>query len=222
MNATRKNSTRKKSSKSGKPPVRRASAIGDVGFGLVTLPIKAYAAARPAKRAREEHPSCRLSVVAFVPFAALDVTLIRSTHYVVPGPGGDRAYALLALVAERAQRMAIGCFQLRGRACLVALRPHRGGLLMHRLFEPDELRPELEVPGTTEFRDVEVDLATKLVEQLSVDTFDIAAYAPLRIPPREPKPSNVIDLFLWLKGKLEPEARCRREPESANDQGGAL
>jgi DNA end-binding protein Ku len=164
----------------------------------------------------------RLDIVEFVPTNSVDLVYIEQSHYLGPGKGGDRAYKLLSEAMERMDRMAVGRFWSHGKTNLVLLRPYKGGLIMHHVYYADEVRSmdEVEYPGKLEFKPVEEELADKLVEQLSVDSFKPELYhdeykdkvlaaveqkmAGVAVTAAAAEPqAQIIDLFEALKKSLE-------------------
>jgi DNA end-binding protein Ku len=170
----------------------------------------------------ESERSDRVDILEFVPEQSVDLVYVADTQYVGPGKGGDRAYKLLSEAMDRTGRVAIGRYGARGREQLVMLRPYKGGLVMHQVHYADEVRPmeEVEYPRSVPFRAAEVDLADRLVEQLSIDRFDPSRYPDeyqarvldaveekvagreITVPPELPQ-AQIVDLFEALKRSLE-------------------
>lgn len=175
----------------------------------------------------EGERSDRIDILEFVPEQSVDLTYVEDTHYLGPGKGGDRAYRLLSEAMTRTKRVALGRFGARGREQLVLLRPFKEGLVMHKLFYADEVRPidEVEFPRNVPFREQELELAERLVEQLSVPRFEPERYPDeyrarvlaaieekvagreVTTAPEAPQ-AQIIDLFEALKRSLaeQPEA----------------
>lgn len=179
-----------------------------------------------------------LELVEFVPESTVDLVYLEKSYYLGPDKGGEKAYRLLTQAMERAGKIAVGRFWTRGKEQLVLLRPYRGkGLIMHQVFYANEVRSFDEVaPATTEgggFKDVEIELAQKLIEQLSVEAFEpsrfrdeyedrVRAAVEQKIAGREivvseeaPK-AQIIDLFEALKRSLAAgPAKAKPQEESA-------
>jgi len=169
----------------------------------------------------EGERSDRIDIVEFVPEQSVDPNYVADTHYLGPNKGGDRAYRLLSEAMTRTQRVAVGRYGARGREQLVLLRPYKEGLLMHRLFYADEVRPidEVEYPRNVPFREAELELATRLIEQLSVPAYEPERYPDeyrsrvlaaveekiagreVTVAPEAPQ-AQIIDLFEALKRSL--------------------
>jgi DNA end-binding protein Ku len=163
----------------------------------------------------------RIDIVEFVPESTVDLLYVEKSYFLGPDKGGDRAYKLLSDAMTRMGRIAVGRLGARGKEQLILLRPYQGGLLLHHVYYADEVRSfdEVDRPGTLEFKPVEEDLADKLVEQLSVDTFRPEQYhddyrdrvmaaveqkvagLEIQAAPEQPQ-AQIIDLFEALKRSL--------------------
>ena len=116
----------------------------------------------------------QLELLEFVPADTVDFIYIEKTYYLGPDKGGDRAYRLLSESLERAKRLAVGRFAQRGKDNLVLIRPYKKGLIMHECYYSDEVRSfdDVETGGAFEFKDIELDLANKLIQQLDQPKFE--------------------------------------------------
>jgi DNA end-binding protein Ku len=181
----------------------------------------------------ESERSDRIDIIEFVPEKSVDLVYIADTRYLGPAKGGDRAYKLLSDSMQRTKRVAVGRYGARGREQLVLIRPYKGGLAMHQVYYGDEVHPmeEVEYPRSMPLRDAEIDLADRLVDQLSVDEFDPARYPDeytrrvldaveekvagkeVTVAPEQPH-AQIIDLFEALKRSL-----AEKQPKAA--AGGA-
>ena len=144
-----------------------------------------YARDQYAKFTEEELKSLEsartdtLELLEFVPAETVDFLYVEKTYYIGPDKGGDRAYRLLSESLERAKRLAVGRFQTRGKDNLVLVRPYKKGLVLHQCYYADEVRSfdEVETGGAFEFKDIELDLANKLIEQLEQPKFDASHFS---------------------------------------------
>ena len=177
-----------------------------------------------------------LELIEFVPESTVDLVYQEKTYYIGPDKGGERAYQLLSLALKRAGKVAVGRFWTRGKEQLVLLRPYRSkGLLLNYAYYANEVRSfdEVEVGADATFKDIEIELAEKLVEQLSVPEFDakkfkdeyedrVKAAVEQKIAGQEvhvaeeaPK-AQIIDLFEALKRSLAAAEEKKEEaPVSA-------
>jgi DNA end-binding protein Ku len=115
-----------------------------------------------------------LELVEFVPESTVDFVYIEKTYYLGPDKGGERAYRLLSEAMQRMKKIAVGRYWTRGREQLVLVRPYKKGLALHQVFYENEVRAfdDIETGGDFAFKDVEKDLADKLIEQLDQPQFD--------------------------------------------------
>lgn len=190
-------------------------------------------------KALEADRSGSMDIVEFVPLECIDMVQIEKSYYLGPDKGGDKAYHLLAEAMRRNDVVAVGRWAAKGKEQLVLLRPYRNGLILHQLFYANEVRAydELDLGPERDFADAELDLADKLVEQLSVDEFEPEKYSDtytdrvkalidqkvageeIVVAPEQPK-AQIIDLFEALKQSLEghggeAEAAAGAEAEEA-------
>jgi DNA end-binding protein Ku len=184
-----------------------------------------------------------LELVEFVPESTVDLVYMEKSYYIGPDKGGDKAYQLLAQAMKRSGKIAVGRYNTRGREQLVLIRPyHEKGLIMHYVYYASEVRSfdEVGVGSTTAFKDVELDLADKLIEQLTTTEFKADKYRDeyqdrvkhavdqkvagkeITVAEEAPK-AQIIDLFEALKrslasGAAPPSAKAENKdeaPESA-------
>jgi DNA end-binding protein Ku len=119
-----------------------------------------------------------IALTEFVPVTEIDPIYVDRTYYLGPDKGGDRPYRLLRDALERSKLVGVASYAARGKAYLVMVRPFENGLAMHQLRYPDEIKPwkavglhELAKPTAQE-----LELAGKLIDQLTHDSFDPTAY----------------------------------------------
>jgi DNA end-binding protein Ku len=185
-------------------------------------------------KALEADRTNTMDIVEFVPLEAVDMIQVEKTYYLGPDKGGDKAYKLLSQAMKRKDRVAVGRWAARGKEQLVLIRPYRDGLMLHQLFYADEVRAYADVDKGAEFSfpEVEMDLADKLIDQLTVEDFDASKYEDsyttrvkqlidqkvagqeIRIAPEAPK-AQIIDLFEALKQSLDksPEKGAPKKAE---------
>jgi len=173
-------------------------------------------------KALEADRTGSLDIAEFVPLDTIDLVQIEKSYYVGPDKGGDKAYHLLAEAMRRQEMVAVARWAAKGKEQLVLVRPYRDGLILHQLFYANEVRAfeDLDVGGSFEFSKQELDLADKLIEQLSADEFEPENYSDaytdrvkglidqkvageeITVAPEQPK-AQIIDLFEALKQSLE-------------------
>jgi DNA end-binding protein Ku len=124
-------------------------------------------------KALEGEASRVIDIAEFVPLDKVDPIYFEKTFYLGPDKGGEKAYRLLADAMAKTDRVALAKFVMRGKESLVLIRPAQGGLMLHTMYFADEVRDfgEIEKGGTAKVREGEVDLAVRLVDELSHDEF---------------------------------------------------
>jgi DNA end-binding protein Ku len=119
-----------------------------------------------------------IDIAEFVPLAKVDPIYFERTYYLGPDKGGEKAYRLLADAMARTDRVALAKFVMRGKESLVLVRPAQSGLMLHTMYFADEVRDfgEIEKGQTAKVKDGEIELAVRLVDELSHDEFTPGQY----------------------------------------------
>lgn len=185
-------------------------------------------------RALDEAGSHSVDVMQFVPLAAVDPVYFERTYYLAPDQGGAKPFTLFVTALRESGRCAVGRWASHGRSHVVILRPLDNALALHQLhFAPEVQSVAALGVERAKVRDAELQLARQLIEQQSVESFDMAAY-PDEVKARveeaiqrkvqgkevtvaEPSPErggNVVDLMSALKASLE-RGGTRRPPQRA-------
>jgi DNA end-binding protein Ku len=111
-----------------------------------------------------------IDIVGFVEAAEVSPMLYDAPYFA--GPDGEvsaKMYALLTEVLKQSGKIGLGKVVLRDREDFVAVAPHDGGLILHKLRYPKELRSLNEVPMLTKQAELdpnELKLARTLVDQM--------------------------------------------------------
>ena len=170
----------------------------------------------------EAERSNHLEIAEFVPLHSVDLIHVEKTYYLGPDKGGDKAYRLLAESMRSTGKVAVGRWSAKGKEQLVLIRPYKDGLMLHQMYYANEVRvfDEVEGAATFEYRDVEHEMAQRLIEELSSDRFEPAKYKDdyagrveaaveqkvagqeIQRVPEVPK-AQIVDLFEALKRSLE-------------------
>jgi DNA end-binding protein Ku len=177
-------------------------------------------------KALEAEANRSIDIHEFVPLDTVDPIYFENAHYLGPEKGAEKAYRLLSEAMRDTERVALAQMVHHGKEHLVLIRSHEDGLVLHSMFYADEVRSFAEVDkgGDPKVRAGEVDLARKLVEQLSADEFRPGQYRDeyrervnelvqkkvegQEITATEPAPAKaqVIDLMDALKASLARQA----------------
>lgn len=124
-------------------------------------------------KAVEAEASRNIDISEFVPLSSVDPLYFEGAHYLGPQPGAEKAYQLLVSAMKDRGTVALAQFVHHGKEHLVLIRPVDDGLVLHTMHYADEVRRFEDVGrgGPQKIRPAEIDLARKLVDQLTTDTF---------------------------------------------------
>ncbi|HEY3668997.1 MAG TPA: Ku protein [Polyangiaceae bacterium] len=184
-------------------------------------------------KALEAERSNSIEIAEFVPLSSVDFVSVEKTYYLGPDKGGDKAYRLLSESMTKKEMVAVGRWASRGKEQLVLIRPYgKDGIILHQLYYATEVRAfdEIDTGATFTFSDKEHDLAEKLIEQLTSDSFEPDKYSDsyservdaavqqkvegkeITVAPEAPK-AQIIDLFEALKKSLSATAASGKDGE---------
>ena len=189
-------------------------------------------------KALEAEANRAIDIHEFVPLSRVDPIYFEDAHYLGPEKGAEKAYHLLAEAMRETDQVALAQYVRGGKEHLVLIRPSADGLVLHTMYYADEVRSFAEIDGAKpKLRPNELQMARKLVEQLSSDEFKPEQYhdhyrerlrevvekkvAGEQVTVAEPeKPrAQVIDLMDALKASLSRSAaRGERRPSAATDE----
>jgi DNA end-binding protein Ku len=129
-------------------------------------------------KALEQASSSALVIDSFVPERAIDPVYFENTYYLGAGKNGERGYRVLVQALEKTHRIAVGTFTWRGKTTPIAIRVHRDGLLLQRLYFAAEVHNAAEIDrgADPKIRDQERTLAERLISELSATEFHPANY----------------------------------------------
>ena len=170
-----------------------------------------------------------IEIQGFVSADEVHPTLYDTPYFAGPdGAVGAKTYALLCHTLKESNRLGVGKVVLRDRESIVLLSPHGGGLLMHKIRYPNELRDIGSVP---QLENLEVDedqlqLAQTLVDSMSMSLADIelrdgymealkdlvkAKVEGQEIVVVEEEEKPVVDIMTALKASIE-QAKSSKKP----------
>ena len=130
-------------------------------------------------KALEGEASRMTDIAEFVPLAQVDPIYFEKTYYLGPDKGGEKAYRLLTDAMLKTSRVALAKFCMRGKESLVLIRPSQGGLMLHFMYFADEVRDfsEVDKGEDAKIKPGELDLAYRLIDELSTESFRPDQYA---------------------------------------------
>jgi DNA end-binding protein Ku len=129
-------------------------------------------------KALEGEASKMIDIAEFVPLDQVDPIYFEKTYYLGPDKGGEKAYRLLAEAMEKAGRVALAKFVMRGKENLVLIRPAQEGLMLHTMYFADEVRDfgEVDKGADAKVKPGELELAQRLVNELTAESFQPEKY----------------------------------------------
>ncbi len=130
-------------------------------------------------RALEDEASKMIDIAEFVPLAEVDPIYFEKTYYLGPDKGGEKAYRLLSDAMEKAGRVALAKFVMRGKENLVLVRSAQEGLMLHTMYFPDEIRDfgEVDKGADAKVKPGELELAERLLAELTSEHFTPEKYS---------------------------------------------
>jgi DNA end-binding protein Ku len=180
----------------------------------------------------EGEASQAIEISQFVPLSKVDPVFYERSYYLGADKGGEKAYRLLTSAMDKVDKVALAKFVMRGKENLVLVRPTQNGLMMHTMYFGDEVRNFEEIPKgeSAKISDAEINLAIRLIDELSNDGFDPAEFEDeyrqrvldlinkkaegeeITIAAPQPKRAQVIDLMAALKESLEKKVPKEKKP----------
>lgn len=192
-------------------------------------------------KALEAEANRNIDIHEFVPLDKVDPIYFENSHYLGPDKGAEKAYHLLAEAMRDTHKVALAQLVRGGKEHLVLIRPVDGGLALHSMYYADEVRSlaDVDTGGEPKLRANEIEMARKLVEQLSTGEFRPDQYKDeyrrrleevvqkkmegeevTVAEPEQPR-AQVIDLMEALKASLARGPRvAERPPQAAKEPAG--
>lgn len=164
-----------------------------------------------------------IEIVNFSMENEIDSIYFEKPYYLEPDKGASKSYALLRETLRQAQKVAVVKFVFKNRDHLGIIKPYMDVLILDQLRFASEIRnaEELKLPSKDEVGKKEIDMALKLVDQLT-EKFEVNDYKdtyieklkkviedkingqiPVEKKGKAPKPSKVHDIMSLLKASLE-------------------
>lgn len=154
-------------------PVERADMVKGYEFDK-----DRYVMFEPAElKALEEGSRHTIDIVSFVPLASVDPIYYDKAYYLAPDKRGAKPYGLLMQAMKKSGRCALATWAWKGKQYVVQVRPGDDGLVLQQLLYADEVRSmkDLQVERA-DVQPSELALALQLIEQISSDSYDPAAF----------------------------------------------
>lgn len=118
-----------------------------------------------------------IEIINFVDEREIDSLYYEQPYYLEPEKTAMNAYALLRDALESSGKVGVTTFVLRNKEGLAILKPYKNVIVLNRIRFSQEIKDpsELKLPPLSKTKTKEMDMADKLVEQLT-EKFDIANY----------------------------------------------
>jgi DNA end-binding protein Ku len=189
-------------------------------------------------KALEDEGTKMIDIEEFVPLEQVDPIYFEKAYYLGPDKGGEKAYRLLSDAMGTTSRVALAKFVMRGKQSLVLIRPSGKGLMLHTMYYADEVRDfgEIDKGEDSSIRSGELDLAKRLIDELSSETFRPDQYRDdyrekvvkvieskiegkqITAVGSQAQRTQVIDLMDALKQSLEKRGGAARSGAEGNGQ----
>jgi DNA end-binding protein Ku len=127
--------------------------------------------------AAEAEKTKTIEIMNFVDEKEIDTIYYEQPYYLEPDKGAMKAYALLRDALQTSGKVGVGSIVLRNKESLVILKSYKNVIVLNRIRFQEEIRntTELKLPPLSEMNTKEMDMAIKLVAQLT-EKFDIVKY----------------------------------------------
>jgi DNA end-binding protein Ku len=176
-----------------------------------------------------------VDIRSFVKPAEIDDRFFETAYYLLPGKGGERAYALLREAIRKTGRVGIATIVLRDAQHLAALEVIEDAMVLTLMRYAEELvdDSQFSFPPAKDIRKPELEMAITLVENLA-DTWDPAQYTdeyrenlmkiikaklkgkqPKLTEHVEPRQAEVVDLMERLRRSLEGAGGAKKARKTA-------
>jgi len=118
-----------------------------------------------------------IEILNFVLEKEIQSIYYEQPYYCEPGKGGEKAYAIIREALKKSGKVGIATFVMRTKETLAVVKPYHDIILLNRIRFQQEIRSEeeLKIPATDKTNVKEIDMANKLIDQLT-EKFNIAKY----------------------------------------------
>lgn len=110
-----------------------------------------------------------LEIVEFVDQNDIDAMYFEKPYYVEPEKGAEKVYALLREALKKSKKVGIARFVIRNLEHLAIIKPEKDLIILDQIRFPSEIRKpqDLRIPKNQEISEKELDMAIKLIDELS-------------------------------------------------------
>ena len=150
-----------------------------------------------------------IDIQDFVKGDAIDDRYFDKPYYLLPGRGGDKAYALLREGIRESGRIGVAKFVLRSKQRLAAIEAIGDALVLSTMRFRDELASleEYEFPKEKGIPQKQLQLAERLIEEFAAD-WDPEKYT-------DDYRENIMKVVHAKREKVKPDLQPETDPQSA-------
>jgi DNA end-binding protein Ku len=150
-----------------------------------------------------------IDIQDFVKADAIDDRFFDKPYYLLPGKGGDRAYALLREAIKDSGQIGVAKFVLRSKQRLAAIEAIGDALVLSTMRFRDELAKleEFEFPEAKGVGKRELQMAQRLIEEFS-SAWDAEKYT-------DDYRHNIMKIVEAKRDKTRPDLVAEADPQSA-------
>lgn len=150
-----------------------------------------------------------IDIQDFVESDAVDDRYFDKPYYLLPGKGGDKAYALLREAIRESGRIGIAKFVLRSKQHLAAIEAIGDALVLSTMRFRDELArlEEYEFPETGNVPKKQLQLAQRLIDEFASD-WDPDKYT-------DDYRENIMKVVRAKRDRVKPDLAPEADPQSA-------
>lgn len=183
-----------------------------------------------------------VEITEFIPVTEVDPVYFENSYLLGCEPTSAKAYHLLKEAMEKAGKVGVAKFTMRGKERLVLIRPYDKGLMLHTMYYEDEVRSfnEIDHGADAPVKESELNLANRLLADLTQKKFEPEKYKDtyrervieaaeqklagheVTEPAPEVRRGQVIDLMSALKESLKKRGVAvgadREEAQGSSEQ----
>jgi DNA end-binding protein Ku len=150
-----------------------------------------------------------IDIMDFVESDAIDDRYFNKPYYLLPGKGGDRAYALLREAIKESGRIGIAKFVMRAKQYLAAIEAIGDALVLSTMRFRDELArlEEFEFPERAKIQKRELQMAQKLIDEFAAK-WDPDKYT-------DDYRANIMKVVEAKRARTKPDLEAESDPQSA-------
>ncbi len=150
-----------------------------------------------------------IDIQDFVDADAIDDRYFDKPYYLLPGKGGDRAYALLREAIRESSRIGVAKFVLRSKQRLAAIEAIGDALVLSTMRFRDELAKleEYDFPETKGVQKKQLQLAQRLIDEFASE-WDPDKYT-------DDYRENIMKVVQAKREKAKPDLEPEADPQSA-------